>query len=107
MLEHALRVTIRDCKVSTFRSGGPGGQHQNKTNSGVRVYHAPSGAVGESREERSQLANKRRAFERMAKSRKFDAWARATALGLHQKALAQVEEQMDPDNLIIEYGNPS
>ena len=41
----------------TFRSGGPGGQHQNKTESGVRYIHKPSGIAAESRSERSQHKN--------------------------------------------------
>src|SRR5262249_25209110 len=41
----------------TFRSGGPGGQHQNKTESGVRYIHLPTGIAAESRSERSQHKN--------------------------------------------------
>lgn len=69
-----LTVTIHDCVVQTFRAGGKGGQHQNKTDSAVRVIHPPSGARGESREHRSQLQNKRAAFGRMARSPAFVAW---------------------------------
>ncbi len=71
-----LTVTIKDCTVQTFRAGGKGGQNQNKRDSGVRVIHPPSGARGESREGRSQLENKRKAFVRMAESPKFRAWVR-------------------------------
>lgn len=66
-----LSVTIHDCEVQHFRSGGKGGQNQNKRDTGTRVIHRPSGARGESREERSQLQNKRKAFVRMAQSREF------------------------------------
>jgi protein subunit release factor B len=66
-----LSVTIHDCEVQTFRSGGKGGQNQNKRDTGVRIIHHPSGARGESREERSQLQNKRAAFRRMAESQRF------------------------------------
>jgi len=69
-------VSIHDCEVQTFRSGGSGGQNQNKRDTGVRVIHHPSGARGESREERSQLQNKRTAFLRMIKTPKFDLWLR-------------------------------
>lgn len=69
-----LTVTIHDCEVQTFRAGGKGGQHQNKTSSGVRVIHHPSGARGESREERSQLQNKRAAFVRMVGTPAFRYW---------------------------------
>ena len=54
-----------------FRSGGKGGQNQNKRDTGTRVIHHPSGARGESREERSQLQNKRAAFKRMVESKAF------------------------------------
>ncbi len=49
---------LRECEVETFRSGGPGGQHVNKVETGVRLRHAPSGVVVNCREERSQYRNK-------------------------------------------------
>lgn len=67
-------MSIRDCEVQTFKSGGPGGQNQNKRDTGVRVIHHPSGARGESREERSQLQNKKTAFLRMIEHSKFKLW---------------------------------
>jgi peptide chain release factor 2 len=63
--------------VQTFRAGGKGGQNQNARDTGVRVIHRPSGAVGESREERRQLQNKKRAFRRMGESAAFHRWALA------------------------------
>lgn len=72
--ELILSVTLDDCEVQTFRSGGKGGQNQNKRDTGVRIVHHPSGARGESREERSQLQNKRTAFVRMANSAAFRYW---------------------------------
>lgn len=76
MRELVETITIKDCVVQTFRAGGKGGSNQNKRDTGVRVIHPPSGAVGECREERKQLQNKRKAFLRMAKSRAFQAWIR-------------------------------
>lgn len=64
--ELVFSVTVKDCEVQTFRSGGKGGQNQNKRDTGVRIIHHPSGARGEARDERSQLQNKRLAFTRMA-----------------------------------------
>ena len=97
-------VTLKDCRVDTFCSGGKGGQHQNKTQSGVRITHPPSGAIGESREHREQKQNKRAAFRRMAESQKFQTWARieaATKMGA--KTLDEkVDEAMDPRNIKIE-----
>lgn len=74
MKKKILSVTIKDCDVQTFRAGGKGGQHQNKTETGIRIVHRASGAVGESRETRSQLTNKRNAFARMVRSEKFQTW---------------------------------
>lgn len=56
---------LAECRVETFRSGGKGGQHQNTTNTGVRLVHLPSGVRAESRTERSQLQNRRRALARL------------------------------------------
>jgi|GEM_PF-5833176 len=53
------RVTLRekDLRRDTFRAGGPGGQHQNKTESAVRYTHIPTGVFAESRSDRSQHVN--------------------------------------------------
>lgn len=67
-------VTLKDCEVQTFRSGGKGGQNQNKVESGVRIIHHPSGARGECRETRDQIVNKRRAFLRMIETPQFKFW---------------------------------
>lgn len=73
--EHIM--TISDFKVQTFKSGGKGGQHQNKTESGVRIIHERSGAIGESRNHRSQDANKKEAFKRLSNSMVFKKWLNA------------------------------
>jgi peptide chain release factor 2 len=56
---------LAQCRVDTFRAGGKGGQHQNTTESGVRLVHRPSGIRCESRSERSQHRNKARALARL------------------------------------------
>jgi peptide chain release factor 2 len=58
-IEGTINIEIKpdDLKRDTFRSGGPGGQHQNKTESGVRYTHLPTGVAAESRTERSQHKN--------------------------------------------------
>ena len=58
---------LAQCRVETFMSGGKGGQHQNRTESGVRLVHLPTGVVVSSREERSQHRNKPIALERLRK----------------------------------------
>ena len=71
-----LSLTRKDFDVQTFRSGGPGGQHQNKRDTGVRIKHGASGAIGESRTERSQYRNRVKALERLAATREFKSWVR-------------------------------
>ena len=56
---------LAECRVETFRSGGPGGQHQNRTESGVRLVHLPTGIRASSRNERSQHRNKALALQRL------------------------------------------
>lgn len=59
-LNDDTQIVIRpeDCEYQTFRSGGPGGQYQNTTESGIRIIHKPTGLIAESRQERSQAQNK-------------------------------------------------
>ena len=56
---------LQECEVQTFRSGGKGGQHQNTTDSGVRIIHKPTGIVVTARERRSQLQNRKLAVARL------------------------------------------
>lgn len=58
---------LAQCRVDTFRSGGKGGQHQNVTESGVRLTHVPTGLVVTARQERSQHRNRRLALQRLRK----------------------------------------
>jgi protein subunit release factor B len=54
-----------DTRVEVFTAGGPGGQHRNKTQNGVRLHHGPSGLVVTATERRSLEANRRAAFARL------------------------------------------
>src|SRR5919108_5653837 len=56
----------RDCDLEFFIASGPGGQHRNKVETGVRLTHRPSGISVTAVERRSQHANLEAAFERMA-----------------------------------------
>src|ERR1051326_8573398 len=56
----------RDCDIDYFIASGPGGQHRNKVETGVRLTHRPSGTVVTATERRSQRANREAAFERIA-----------------------------------------
>ena len=59
-------IAPKDVRFEAFRAGGPGGQHQNKTESAVRAIHLPTGLAVVAREERSQHRNKALALERLA-----------------------------------------
>jgi hypothetical protein len=95
-------VTMKDCDLQTFRSGGPGGQHQNKSETGVRIVHRASGAVGESREHRSQLQNKHAAWRRMAGSPKFKIWLNKQLWHGTIEPELGAKKDMDPKNLLVE-----
>lgn len=56
----------RDCDMEFFIAGGPGGQHRNKVETGVRLTHRPSGLVVTATERRSQSDNREAAYERLA-----------------------------------------
>jgi protein subunit release factor B len=55
-----------DCDLDLLRAGGPGGQHANKRETGVRLRHRGSGLLVVATERRSQYQNRELAFERMA-----------------------------------------
>lgn len=55
----------RDILYQTMRSRGPGGQHVNKANSAVRALHIPTGIMVQVMDTRSQLQNRKLAYERL------------------------------------------
>jgi peptide chain release factor len=59
-------LKLADVRFEALRAGGPGGQHQNKTESAVRAVHPPTGLVVVARDGRSQHRNKAIALERLA-----------------------------------------
>jgi putative peptide chain release factor H len=85
-----------DVRFETFRSGGKGGQHVNKVESGVRAIHSPSGLTAVSTSKRSQHANKKLALERL----------RAQLTGKNQGQIAAAPAKNWLEHHRIQSGNP-
>lgn len=99
--ELIVRYTRKDFRVDTFCAGGPGGQHQNKTQSGVRITHVETGLSAECREHRHQGRNKRTAFRKLGERLKLY-WRQQLATE-RTRNLATVRTYHEPDNRVVDH----
>lgn len=87
-------LTKKDFNIQFTRGSGSGGQNRNKVETACRITHPESGAVGYSETERTQLVNKKLAFERLFQSKEFQQWHKIkTAWAL--KGVMDIEKEIE------------
>ena len=92
----APKINPVDLVFETMRAGGPGGQHQNRTESAVRVTHRPSGVTAVARDERSQHRNRALAVRRLT----------AVLAGVHSREANRQAFRDWLSRISVERGNP-
>lgn len=94
--EQEVIPSSNDIKFERFHSGGKGGQHVNKVETGVRLIHIPTGIVVTSTQERSQLLNRKNALEKLTDQ---------LCIKRHEQIQLQVNNAWREHNRIVR-GNP-
>lgn len=96
-IDDAIEVNINpvDLKVDTFRAGGAGGQHVNKTDSAVRMTHLPTGVIVQCQSERSQIQNREQCM-RLLRAKLFE---------LERQKQADKKDELGGEYQAIEWGS--
>ena len=107
MKKSLFTINKNDFIIQTFKAGGPGGQHQNKTDSAVRIIHKASNARGECRSSRSQHQNKRTALKNLTESKEFKIWLNRVVYEITSGEIIEekVDKAMTPKNIKVEGKN--
>lgn len=102
--ELLFSVSKKDLEISYFSGTGAGGQHRNKHQNCVRIYHPESGARSTGQSNRERQSNLKEAFRNLVESPKFKLWHNAKTLELisGETLEEKVSKAIQPENLRVE-----